>query len=47
MLTSDAYRAKVVSKITDPVVKKYWTAEFGKLNPSQRTETINPILNKV
>jgi Type IV secretion-system coupling protein DNA-binding domain len=47
MLTSDSYRRKVVNKITDPVVKKFWTAEFGKLNPSQRTETISPILNKV
>lgn len=47
MLTSDAYRHKVVQKITDPVVKKFWTAEFGKLNPSQRTETVSPILNKV
>ncbi len=47
MLTSDAYRAKVVAKITDPVVKKYWTTEFAKLNPTQRVDTINPILNKV
>jgi hypothetical protein len=25
MLTSDVYRNKVVNKITDPVVKKFWT----------------------
>lgn len=47
MLTSDAFRQRVVSKVTDPVVKKFWTHEFGKLNPSQRTETVSPILNKV
>lgn len=47
MLTSEVYRSKVVSKITDPVVKKFWTHEFGKLSPQQRTETAGPILNKV
>ncbi|MCH8519022.1 type IV secretion system DNA-binding domain-containing protein [Candidatus Gracilibacteria bacterium] len=47
MLTSEVYRSKVVAKITDPVVKKFWTHEFGKLSPQQRTETAGPILNKV
>lgn len=47
MLTSDVYRAKVVRKITDPVVKKFWTHEYGKLTPQQRNETAGPILNKV
>ncbi len=28
MLTSEVYRNKVVNKITDPVVKKFWTHEF-------------------
>jgi len=47
MLTSEVYRSKVVRKITDPVVKKFWTHEFGKLTPQQRNETAGPILNKV
>lgn len=47
MLTSEVYRGKVVKKITDPVVKKFWTHEFGKLTPQQRNETAWPILNKV
>jgi len=47
MLTSEVYRNKVVNKITDPVVKKFWTHEYGKLTPQQRSETAGPILNKV
>ncbi len=47
MLTSEVYRKKVVNKITDPVVKKFWTHEFWKLTPQQRNETAGPILNKV
>ncbi|NDK09889.1 type IV secretion system DNA-binding domain-containing protein [Candidatus Gracilibacteria bacterium] len=47
MLTSEVFRAKVVKKITDPVVKKFWTHEYGKLTPQQRNETAGPILNKV
>jgi len=47
ILTSDVYRNKVVNKITDPVVKKFWTHEYGKLTPQQRNETAGPILNKV
>lgn len=47
MLTSDVYRNKVVAKITDPVVKKFWTNEFAKMAPNQKVETAGPILNKV
>jgi Type IV secretion-system coupling protein DNA-binding domain len=47
MLTSEVYRNKVVRKISDPVVKKFWTHEFSRLTPQQRTETVSPILNKV
>lgn len=47
MLTNDYYRYKVVSKVTDPVVKKFWENEFNKMTPTQRTETSWPILNKV
>ena len=47
MLTSDVYRNKVVNKITDSVIKKFWTWEFAKMAPSQRSEAVWPILNKV
>lgn len=47
MLTSEVFRGKVVSKIKDPVVKKFWTWEFAKMAPNQRSEAVWPILNKV
>jgi len=47
MLTSDFYRNKVVNKISDPVVKKFWTHEFARMAPNQKVEAAWPILNKV
>jgi len=47
MLTSEVYRNKVVNKITDPIVKKFWTHEFAKMSPNQKVEASSPILNKV
>ncbi len=47
MLTSEVFRNKVVNKITDPIVKKFWTHEFAKMAPNQKTEVAWPILNKV
>jgi hypothetical protein len=38
MLTSDVFRNKVVNKITDPIVKKFWTHEFAKMEPRQKVE---------
>jgi len=47
-ILSDAeYRAKVVRKIEDPVVKSFWNDEFGKMQDKFRTEAIAPIQNKV
>ena len=47
MLTSEVYRKKVVSRVKDPVVKKFWTGEFEKMAPNQKVEATWPILNKV
>ncbi len=47
MLTSEVFRNKVVARVKDPVVKKFWTAEFAKMSPNQMQEAISPILNKV
>ena len=47
ILTSDLYRSKVVNKVTDPIVKKFWTHEFAKMAPNQKVEAAWPILNKV
>ena len=47
MLTSEVYRSKVVNKVTDPVVRKFWTWEYAKMAPNQKVEAAWPILNKV
>lgn len=47
MLTSDVYRNRVLSKVTDPVVKKFWSSEFDRMSPTQKVEAVSPILNKV
>ncbi|MDQ7009974.1 MAG: type IV secretion system DNA-binding domain-containing protein [Candidatus Gracilibacteria bacterium] len=47
MLTSETFRNKVISKITDRVVKNFWTQEYAKMAPNQKTEAAGPILNKV
>ncbi len=47
ILQDKNYRARVVRKITDPIVKRFWEDEFEKMDPRQRIEAISPILNKV
>ncbi len=47
ILQDAKFRAQVVRKIQDPLVKSFWVNEFDKLDPRQRTEAISPILNKV
>lgn len=47
ILQDTKYRKKVVSKISDPVVKSFWVNEFEKMPDRQRVEAISPIQNKV
>lgn len=47
ILTHEAYRKKIVSKIDDPILIQFWTQEFERMAPAQMSEAINPILNKV
>jgi len=47
ILQDKQFRARVVRKINDPIVKSFWENEFEKLEPRQRIEAISPILNKV
>lgn len=47
MLSDKEYRKKVVSKINDPVIKQFWTAEFANYNERFRSEAISPIQNKI
>ncbi|MFH1670045.1 MAG: type IV secretion system DNA-binding domain-containing protein [Patescibacteria group bacterium] len=47
MFADDAYRSKVVEKITDPLVKSFWQDEYAQWSEKYRTEAISAIQNKV
>lgn len=47
ILADPDYRKKVVDKITDPVVKSFWTNEFAKYTQRYETEATAAIQNKV
>lgn len=47
MLTNKAFRAAVVEKITDPIVKAFWTEEFASFTDTYTREATPAIQNKV
>jgi hypothetical protein len=47
MLTDKAFRNKIISKITDPIVKNFWLVEFAGFNDRYKQEAIAPIQNKI
>jgi len=47
MFADDAYRTKVVEKVTDPLVKSFWEDEYAQWSDKYRTEAISAIQNKV
>jgi len=47
ILQDENFRRKIVTKITDPIVKSFWVNEFDKMQDKLRIEAISPILNKV
>ncbi len=47
MLTMKSYRQKIVAKVNDPILKKFWESEFEAMGTSGQTEAAGPILNKV
>lgn len=47
ILTDKEFREEVVSHISDSVVKKFRTNEFGRRNDKQREEAVGPITNKI
>ncbi len=47
MLIDKDYRAKVIEKIKDPVVKAFWVDEYSKYTQAFMVEAISPIQNKV
>lgn len=47
MLRDESYRNKIISKVSDPIIKAFWTKTFSKWNERYREEAIAPIQNKV
>ncbi|MBU1122961.1 type IV secretory system conjugative DNA transfer family protein, partial [Patescibacteria group bacterium] len=47
LFADDEYRAKVVAKVTDPLVKSFWEDEYAVWSEKYRTEAISAIQNKV
>jgi CxxC-x17-CxxC domain-containing protein len=47
MLANPDFRKKVVDKITDPVVKSFWTQEFARYNQRYEIEATAAIQNKI
>jgi CxxC-x17-CxxC domain-containing protein len=47
MLSDKKFRAKVIEKIQDPVVKAFWVTEFSSYADKFASEAVSPIQNKV
>lgn len=46
-LTDGAVRDRVVGRVTDPVVRQFWTKEFAGYRPALQSEATAPVLNKL
>ncbi|MFA5107235.1 MAG: type IV secretion system DNA-binding domain-containing protein [Patescibacteria group bacterium] len=47
LLVDNKYRKKVVTRLTDPILKAFWLDEYAAYSNQFRTEAISPIQNKV
>jgi len=47
LLAHQDYRKKIVSRLTDPVLRSFWEKEFAKMPDRLKAEAISPIQNKV
>ncbi len=47
MLTEKKYRDDVISHVSDPVVRNFWTIEFASWNDKFASEAVAPVLNKI
>lgn len=47
MFADDAYRGKIVSRLTEPVVKTFWEQEYTSWSDKYRTEAVASIQNKI
>jgi hypothetical protein len=47
LFTDEHYRSKIVSRVTDPTVRAFWTKEYDGATKAYRTEAAGPVLNKM
>ncbi len=47
LLTDKNFRKRVLSYVTDPVVRNFWEVEFASWNDKFAAEAVAPVLNKV
>jgi hypothetical protein len=47
LLTNSSYRAKLIARLGDPVIRSFWKDEYENMPPVLQKEAISPILNKV
>jgi hypothetical protein len=47
LLIDEKYRARLVAKLKDPVVKDFWLHEFKQFGSYQKAEAVSPITNKL
>ena len=47
MLSDPEFRQKVVNRVTDPVVKSFWTKEFSRYTQRYETEATAAVQNKI
>lgn len=47
MLANPSFRRQKVTRITDPIIKNFFTHEFENMTDKLQAESISPILNKV
>lgn len=47
ILTDKKFRDDVLTHVTDPVVRNFWTVEFASWNDKFAAEAVAPVLNKV
>ncbi len=47
LLSDDSFRASVVPRLNDPVLRNFWTGEFDRMSDKLRAEAVSPIQNKI
>lgn len=47
LLTNESFRQKVLDKLQDDILKRFWVDEFANMHPRLKSEAIAPILNKI